>query len=470
MIAQVFPSLRVLDRARSQLAYLRFPGFGEPPGAGFESLAPGFETYDAFLAARYEAEGFVVNSTDAETAAEAVKRIRRDPSHCLKPVFLLHEAGPLAADLADGQVRSLDQAESLLADFRHNAGAVVALPPAAEGTVLLRYLSLRPGKVLKPHRDWRDPQIYSYPLAALLMPGLSRQPQALDMLRERGFLELDDLVDRLRLCPECRNAQTGFIDVCPQCHGLKIGEQPFLHCFTCGFVGPQPEFVKGGTMRCPRCQESLRHIGVDYDRALDHWQCATCAHLFEDPEIKARCGICLWSGPSERLIARPIEKLRLGEAGRRAALDGAVPNARVSGPARAVMPDEFHQILDWHIRLGRSNAEASCGVLCIGIRAAASHRSGDGDTPIGEALAQHIAQSLRGTDIVARGPDEVLWVLLPGTNGENTARVLGRLLDGRSLDAQGLVLRSAYAVAAHGLHADDSADPLMARLQAQVIG
>ena len=62
------------------------PGFWEPPGTGFESLAPGFETYDAFLAARYEAEGFLVNTTDADTAAEAVKRVRRDPSHCLKPV------------------------------------------------------------------------------------------------------------------------------------------------------------------------------------------------------------------------------------------------------------------------------------------------------------------------------------------------------------------------------------------------
>jgi len=74
-IAQVFPSLRVLDRARAQLAYLRLPGFGEPPGTGFESLAPGFETRDAFLAARYEAEGFLVNTTDTDTAAEAVKRI-----------------------------------------------------------------------------------------------------------------------------------------------------------------------------------------------------------------------------------------------------------------------------------------------------------------------------------------------------------------------------------------------------------
>lgn len=39
MIAQVFSSLRVLDRARSHLAYLRLPVSGEPLGARFESLA-----------------------------------------------------------------------------------------------------------------------------------------------------------------------------------------------------------------------------------------------------------------------------------------------------------------------------------------------------------------------------------------------------------------------------------------------
>ncbi len=228
-------------------------------------------------------------------------------------------------------------------------------------------------------------------------------------------------------------------------------------------------------MRCPRCQESLRHIGVDYDRALDHWQCAACRHLFEDPEIRARCGICHWSGPSERLIARPIETLRLTEAGRRAALDGAVPTARVSGPARAVMPDEFQQILDWYIRLGRSNAEARFGLLCIGICAAASHRSGSRDshvTPIGEALAQRIAQSLRGTDIMTGGPDEVLWVLLPGTNCENTVRVLGRLLENRSLDQEGRerALSSSYASAPEGIDPQESVDSLMSRLKAQVMG
>lgn len=72
VIGQVFPSLRILDRARTQLAYLGLPGFGEPPGTGFESLAPGFETYDAFLAARYQAEGLnglatVVWEMDAAT-------------------------------------------------------------------------------------------------------------------------------------------------------------------------------------------------------------------------------------------------------------------------------------------------------------------------------------------------------------------------------------------------------------------
>ena len=111
-------------------------------------------------------------------------------------------------------------------------------------------------------------------------------------------------------------------------------------------------------MRCPRCQESLRHIGVDYDRALEHWQCAACRHLFEDPEIKARCGICLWSGPTERLIARPVETLRSTEAGRRAALEGAAPAARLSGPARYVAPADFPEILDFHIRLSRSNPSA----------------------------------------------------------------------------------------------------------------
>ena len=90
--------------------------------------------------------------------------------------------------------------------------------------------------------------------------------------------------------------------------------------------------------------------------------------------------------------------------------------------------------------------------------------------PIAETLAQQLAESLRGEDIVCRGPDQVLWVLLPGTNEQNTVRVLRRLLDNRSLhhDGSELALRSGYAAAPEGLRRDETADPLMTRLQAQV--
>ncbi len=472
VIAQVFPNLRVLDGTRTPLAYLRLPGFREPPGHGPEISA--FESYEAFLAAHCEAEGFLVNTTDADTAGEVLKRIRRDPVHRLKPVFLLHDSGPLSADLADGRARSIAEAESMLADFRRQTGRLCGLPPAAEDAVLLRYLALRPGKVLIPHRDWRHPRIYSYPLAALLMPGLGQHPETLAMLCKRGLLEPDDLVDRLRLCPECRTAQVGFIDVCPECHSLKIGEEPFLHCFTCGFVGPQPEFVQAGAIRCPRCQEPLRHIGVDYDRALEHWACASCRHLFEEPEIKARCGICLWSGATERLIARPIESLRLTEAGRRAALESSVPVARLSGPARYVTPAEFPEILDYHISLIGSNPSAVFGLLCFGIdgRGPDARIQAYRMTRSGKDLAEQLMERLRGSDIVTRSPEDVLWVLLPGTHAENTRRVLGRLRESLSPDLEELKhgLRSGCAVAPEELQADDTAEALMGRLYAQVLG
>ena len=66
----------ILDCARSRFAYLRLSGFREAPGAALETLTQCFETYDAFLVARCEAEGFLVNTMDAEAAAETVKRIR----------------------------------------------------------------------------------------------------------------------------------------------------------------------------------------------------------------------------------------------------------------------------------------------------------------------------------------------------------------------------------------------------------
>ncbi len=60
----------------------------------------------------------------------------------------------------------------------------------------------------------------------------------------------------------------------------------------------------------------LRHIGVDYDRALDNFSCGICRHVFVDPEVRVRCYAFDWSGDSKQLITRRIESLRLAEAGR----------------------------------------------------------------------------------------------------------------------------------------------------------
>ncbi len=67
----------------------------------------------------------------------------------------------------------------------------------------------------------------------------------------RGLIESVQLLDRLRVCPDYDRAHTGFIDVCPNCHAIDIREETFLHCYTCGNVAPQAEYLHGGGSPAP---------------------------------------------------------------------------------------------------------------------------------------------------------------------------------------------------------------------------
>ena len=137
-------------------------------------------------------------------------------------------------------------------------------PPERFDERVLAWLWARPRTRIEPERITQSPAIYHYPLIQTMSSDEPVNEMVwLRMMEEQGWFERGDLIDRIRLCQSCNSGHLNYVDTCPQCRSLEITRQPALHCFTCGHVGAQEQFIKDGIMICPNCLTRLRHIGSD---------------------------------------------------------------------------------------------------------------------------------------------------------------------------------------------------------------
>lgn len=457
--------------------YLKLEKHNDPPNAGFEGLGSLFAHYDAFLSADTETEGFVVNTLDPQEGEQTLRQIRCDHQQCLKPVFLAHECGRLADSLADGIVHSADEA---IAKARSIQELAKTLPdhhdPEHKEERLLRYLYLRPELTLEPLRDWKHPQVYHYPLVDVLAHETSTQTGWLMSLMRRDLLEPIDLVDRLRACPECNDAHVSFIDVCPACQSIVIEQESFLHCYACGLVAPQENFIASTGLRCGKCHTQLKHIGVDYDRTLDNFSCRNCKHIFVDPEIKARCHICDWEGDSDDLLLRRVESLRLSEAGRLSVRRGGLADVfKVLDSLNYANPGYFKHMADWFITLTRRYPDTPFALVCVKLDNILELVDSLGRNRVMlmmDGLTERLRELIRTTDIATRTGESYFWLLLPHTPEAGCRVVTQRIEDfqhqTRQESGEELIIRTSFAVGPGSIGDNENAELIMARLKGEL--
>ena len=285
-----------------------------------------FNNYLEFNHKLPESTCIVIGTHDAPKACKLLKNLRSEPTMALKPVFLLKPLSKTVERLCDGVVDSIDEACEKAAPIErllHDLDLEHLADPDSAPYRVLAYLYSRPLNHLEPVAEWRNEQYYSYPIAEAMMAP-SNGTKALQGLLERKLLAPVRLIDRLRHCPKCRGVHLNYIDTCPSCESIEIEQKPFLHCFTCGHVGPEERFLSQTGLACPKCATRLRHIGADYDRPLENFQCNACQHVFIDPKIIARCMHCNASNHPEDLLPRPVFALQLTEKGRISARTGSV--------------------------------------------------------------------------------------------------------------------------------------------------
>ena len=300
----------------------------------------------------------------AEAMGEASLHLRSDRRYHLEIVYISRPGDTWCAALTDGEIPGDGTAiESAWQQWHErkllfNRGQT----PEQLDHTLLCWLWLRPGSTIKQVRAPGDRHIYRYPLVDAIASdqGLSSYGW-LQQKRQENLLDAADLIDRIRQCTACSSSRLNYVDVCPECHSIDIVRQPSLHCFVCGHVAPQQDFLKGDALVCPNCLSQLRHIGSDYDRPMENYRCRSCAAFFVDADVDVHCIDCSKVNRPDELRVREIHSFKLSEAGALACRQGLKKNGGMNSYFRQLkLMDRgaFIEALNWQMAIAKRYGKA----------------------------------------------------------------------------------------------------------------
>ena len=423
-------------------------------GTPLDSWAEGPRFADAqqLLASGFAPDAVLLIPTDARQAATWLESLRRDARVGLAPLLLARSWGESVDALSDGIATSAETFTRCVAAIAVRLGEIAKRESADGDERLLTFLYLRPDYILKPVADWRHERLYRYPLADVLARAGEDGFLMLERLRQRGLLEPTGLLERVPSCPGCGAGHLLFIETCPQCGSIDTAPQNFLHCYACGNVGTQEQYLTHQGLSCPKCSVRLRHIGVDYDRALETLACRSCAGRFTEAEVKARCLQCHNLAAPDDLTQRSYYGLRLSAGGELAARTGHVGDLfKLIDEFSQAHPEYFTQTLDWLLDLCRRHKEVQFGLVCLkftNVRTLTARLPRHRVAQMFDALAQRMRALIRSTDLFMRDDDEHCWLLLPQTLQGGMEVLLGRIAALSEASTQDDGLRIEIATAA----------------------
>ena len=391
-----------------------------------------FDNIDALLAASDRPDAIVLQPADVAQQRAWITALRRDARIALQPVFSPVLAESAVAALLDGVPP--DSPEQLRREIELITMRTAALPAREypdDDARLLAYLYTRPERLIEPIADWRQARLYAYPLLEVVDRTGDRSADWADSLKRRGLIERVRLVDRVRQCGSCSSSHLNYVDECPACAHLDIGETIFLHCYTCGQVAPQNAFLTTDGLSCNKCLVRLRHIGVDYDRALETYCCHGCSARFSEPQVVARCMDCGRKQNTTDLAERQIESYRLSEKGERMARTGDVGDLlSLIDNSNCAHPALFEHTLDWLLNLRLRHPELLFGVICIqlaNLRELIDAGSRSRAVQLVDGFAERLRQLVRSTDLLMRSDERHCWLLLPQTEANGVRTLAERI-------------------------------------------
>ena len=377
--------------------------------------------------------------SDKEKFIEAqVITLRKYHETVLSPIFVSINLYSDVVNMIDGVFKTFSESIvskaleiwDILSKFDPSPYAVSL--PESRKIAYIRFLTSRKIDDEKPVLSRDSMMGFFYPRAYYIFTPHEKgeEKEELESLKLHKILE-SDISNKTSLCPFCKYYNLIFREVCPSCGSVRIRLVEFIHHYSCGYIGPVDEFVKGDKLICPKCHEELKHIGVDYDKPLEKYLCDNCGARFLEPDIDVLCANCKKKFKPEEVESEFVYQYFLTPFGKLVAFEGRLPInvfEEISVSLGVVNYSAFSYILDKFIHISERYGRPFCvlGIYFSVLEEAFS------ELPIKirtflKDLITVIKDNVRSADILSTSEEKYLFILLPETPKEGGMRVYERI-------------------------------------------
>ena len=153
---------------------------------------------------------------------------------------------------------------------------------------------------------------YRYPVVESIVGDATQVGSFLNKLCEAGVLE-KRLYDKTIFCPKCGSANVSTRYCCPFCKSFDIKKSALVEHVKCGYMDVEDKFCEGDKCVCPKCNEELRKIDVDYRKAGVWCTCKDCEKSFDVPVPAHFCRYCGKNSTFEEVIIKDVYSYTLKE-------------------------------------------------------------------------------------------------------------------------------------------------------------
>jgi len=382
---------------------------------------------------------FYIFSDSDKFLREQALLVRKDPSSVLSPLFININLYTDVMEVIDGVFKSFSEIMvnksleiwEILNKFDPNPYAVTL--PENKRINYIRFLVSRKWEEEKPVLQKDSIKGFFYPKAFYIFFPIEKgmELDELENLKLHKILT-SEITNKTSLCPFCEHYNIIFREVCPSCGSVRIRLVEFIHHYSCGYIGPVDEFIKGDKLVCPKCHEELKHIGVDYDKPLEKYLCDDCKARFLEPDIDVLCANCKKSFTPEEVKSEFIHKFFLTSFGKLVAFEGRLPLnvfEEVTVSLGVINYNAFAYILDKFLKIAERYPNKNFCVLGIFFSVSSEAIA---EVPLKvriflKNLITIIKDSIRSPDILGASEEKYIFILLPETPAEGGRKVKDRI-------------------------------------------
>ncbi|HNR44973.1 MAG TPA: response regulator [Methanofastidiosum sp.] len=116
--------------------------------------------------------------------------------------------------------------------------------------------------------------------------------ERIDVLSNYGIIKKVKNLPLIIKCPNCQSYDYKIVLKCPLCTSENLVKGEIIEHYSCSNINFSNKFIKKGKLICPKCNQELRRLGVDY-RKIGNWVfCEKCSEFYGEANIGLRCNSC----------------------------------------------------------------------------------------------------------------------------------------------------------------------------------